>query len=177
MLQQKSLVEADDVPLDDLANSSEGSVDLAIKLADPESLEFRQHLFAQLASSDPGQNDFAKTVIGYVDAVGKEAAKRRTRLVMVGDFAISFFRQWVLQLAGVELDLERTDPAMVATVETAIARWLDDINHGTDVAAQCIERCTEMQQQVSFNASAANVVEAWLRDLGRICRGELATIV
>ena len=160
------------VPLSDLANSSEGSIERATQLSDPETYEFRRLLFSQLASLDPGKDDFPKLITGFVDAVGKEAAKKRARLVMIGDFSISFYRQWILHLADVERDPERTDPTMVETIESATSNWQSDIPTGTEVAAQCIERCTEMQRQVVFNASAANVVEAWLRDLGKICRGE-----
>jgi DNA polymerase-3 subunit delta' len=177
VLQQQSLEIDDALSLPDLANASEGSVDLAIKLADSETIDFRHFLFDQLSSLDPGKDDFAKTVIGFVDSAGKEAAKKRTRLVMIGDFAISFYRQWVLRLSGVEPDPERTDPSLREKAEASIGRWRNDINRGTDVAAQCIERCTEMQRQVVFNASAANVVESWLRDLGRICRGEFVTAI
>jgi DNA polymerase-3 subunit delta' len=176
ILEQKSLVESDDIELAELANCSGGSVDLAVKLSDPESFEFRRNLFRQLASHDPGSNDFAKTVIGFVDGAGKDGAKKRARLALGGDFAISFYRQWYLQVTGAESDPERTDPTIASSVESAIGAWSSDINTGAEVAAQCIERCTEMQQQVHANAGTANVVDAWLRDLGRICRGEFTSI-
>jgi len=176
ILERTGLVESDDVSLETLAQSSEGSVALAVKLSDPETLEFRRALFAQLAGCDPGQDDFAKTVSGFVDGAGKDAAKKRMRLVMVGDFAIAFYRKWYLQLAGATQDAERDDPSIKNPVEDAIGRWADDVNAGAMVAAQCIERSIEMQNQVVRNAGAANVIDAWLRDLGRICRGKYAEV-
>lgn len=176
ILERNQLVESEDIPLTELANSSGGSVDLALKLSDPETFEFRRNLFSQLAGRDPGSNDFAKTVTGFVDAAGKDGAKKRARLALIGDFAISFFRQSYFQLAGVEVDPNRTDPTLVSAVEPIVSAWSDDVSAGAEAAATCIERCTDMQRQIFANVGAANIVDAWLRDLGRICRGEFATI-
>lgn len=174
ILEQHPLPDPTDVPLADLANSSGGSISLALKMSDPETIEFRQALLTQLANLDPGRGEFAKTVTGFVDAAGKDGAQKRLRLNLIGDFAISFYRHWFMQLTGAELDLDRTDPVLLSAVGPAISLWREDINNGADVAAKCIERCTEMQRQVRANAGPANVVDAWLRDLGRICRGEFS---
>ncbi len=172
ILEKSSLVDVDAASLSELANSSGGSIALAMKLSDPETLEFRRDLFVQLAGLDPGQDDFAKVVTSFVDAAGKDASDKRARLALIGDLAIMFYRHWILQLTGAEIDPDRTDPGLQAVVEPAVTFYRDGINQGAEVAARCIERCTEMQQQVRVNAGAANVVDAWLRDLGRICRGE-----
>ena len=174
ILELQSLIESDDIPLTDLANCSGGSVEMAIKLSDPDTFEFRRILFNQLAGLDPGSNDFQRTVIGFVDGAGKDGAKKRARLDLCADFAITFFRQWYVQITSAKSDPERTDPSIEPFVETAIAAWTNEIINGAEVAALCIDRCAEMQRQVHSNAGAANVVDAWLRDLGRICRGEFA---
>lgn len=172
ILEQKALVDPNDVSLSELADSSGGSIALALKLSEPEAIEFRRLLFVQLANQDPGQDDFSKIVAGFVDAAGKDGAAKRARLALVGDLAITFYRHWFLQLTGAELDSDRTDPGLHSAVEPAVSHWQGQINEGAEVAAKCIERCTEMQRQVRANAGAANVVDAWLRDLGRISRGE-----
>ena len=171
ILQRPGVLETDDVDAQKLADSSGGSVATAIRLSDSETLEFRQSFFSQLANRDPGQDHFAASVISFVDAVGKDAAKKRLRLVMVGDFAIAFYRQWYQQLVGAQVDQETGDPAIVGYVEDGIAPWVGaGADEGAMIAAQCIERTTEMQAQVLRNAGSANVVDAWLRDLGRINR-------
>lgn len=170
---ERGLVESDEVSIEELANASGGSVSMALQMADPDVSEFRQLLFTQLSTNDPAQEDFPQAVQTFVDGAGKDSAKKRARLSMVGDFSIVFYRQWFLQLAGAEVDPERSDPSVRAYVETAIEKWIHDINAGSDVAAKCIERCTDMQRQVFANAGTANVIDAWLRDLGRLCRGEL----
>jgi len=170
ILQRPGVLEAEDVDVQKLADSSGGSVATAVRLSDTETLEFRWSLFSQLANRDPAQDDFASSVISFVDAVGKDAAKKRLRLVMVGDFAIAFYRQWYQQLVG-QLDQETADPAIAGYVEDGISPWVGaDADVGSMIAAQCIERTTEMQTQVLRNAGSANVVDAWLRDLGRISR-------
>ena len=176
ILQTQELVESEDIPLADLANASFGSVDLALKLSDAESFEFRRTLIQQLATQDPASDDFAKAITAFADAAGKDGAKKRARLTLIGDFAISFYRQWFLQLTQADLDPERTDPAIASVVESTIPARYEEVNQGADIAARCIERCTDMQRQVHANAGAANVVDAWLRDLGRICRQEFARV-
>ncbi len=176
ILEQNQLVENDEIPIAELANASGGSVSMALEMSDPETFEFKKLLLRQLATGDPAEQDFAKSVTTYVDGAGKDSAKKRARLVLVGDFAIGFYRQWFVQLANAELDADRTDPSVASVVESAIENWADNVNAGVDVAAQCIERTTDMQRQVFANAGAANVVDAWLRDLGRICRGEFSLV-
>lgn len=171
ILERGGLLETDDVPAQMLADSSDGSVATAVRLSDPETLEFRRSLFSQLATRDPGQEDFAALITAFVDSVGKDSAKKRTRLVMVGDFAIAFYRRWYQQLVGADLDQQNLDPAIDGFVEDGTSPWTDGATDtGAMIAAVCIERTTEMQSQVLRNAGAANVVDAWLRDLGRINR-------
>ena len=102
--------EDETVSIESLAVASGGSVELAKLLAEPGVIEFRSQLMDQLASLDPGQDDFGQIVTSFVDSAGKDSAKKRTRLSLVGDFAISFFRRWYLSLAEVDLDAERLDP-------------------------------------------------------------------
>ncbi|MFK7765863.1 MAG: ATP-binding protein [Mariniblastus sp.] len=172
ILQDNELIETPEVPLENLASASAGSVALAVELSDPDTFDFRKLLFSQLASGDPGKSGFASAVSGFVDAAGKDSAKKRVRLALVGDFSISFYRQWYMQLAGANVDPDRADPSLAGPVGKAISSWSSDINSGADVAAQCIERTTVMQRHIFSNAGTPNIVESWLRDLGRICRGE-----
>ena len=172
VLQRTNLLESEGVPAEKLAQCSGGSVATAVRLSDPETLEFRRSFFSQLATGDPGQDDFAAAVNSFVDAGGKDAARKRMRLVMVGDFAITFYRQFYRQLLGESAE----DSQLVDCVEDGISPWRDgDVDSGTMIASQCIERTVEMQTQVVRNAGAANVVDAWLRDLGRINRNQFAT--
>lgn len=175
ILQDGNLIEDPEIPLDELASASNGSVATALSLSDAETMEFCRQLHRQLASRDPGRDDFSRTVIGFVDAAGKDSAKKRSRLELIGDLAIRFYRQWMIQVVDADSDPERINAGLESAVEPAIASWQSNVNEGADVAAACIERCTDMQRQVRANASPVNVVETWLRDLGRIARREFST--
>ena len=73
------------------AELSEGSVERAVGLADPEYWTFREQLLRQLAS--PAAVRLARSVQAFVDEAGKEAAQERARLRTVLGFAISYYRE------------------------------------------------------------------------------------
>lgn len=166
-----------EVPLEMLADASQGSVELAMQLADKEIFDFRTDLFAQLASCDPGQKDFSKTVTSFVDAAGKDGAKKRARLSQVADFAIQFFRACYLQNSEVE-NQPSVDASFGESVQVFSQRWQETRDErAMEISAAAIERCDDLQRQIHANVNQANAVEAWLIDLGKICRGsDLARI-
>lgn len=165
-----------EIPLDRLANTSNGSVQQALKLAAPMVLDFRKDLMAQLATLDPGKDEFNTTIIEFVDAAGKDNAKKRARLAMTSDFAISFFRELYLELTGVSQDPQRQDEEVAEFARQAASAFSNDTAHGIEIAARCIERCTQMHRQIYANANAPTMVDAWLRDLAKIARGELIAV-
>ena len=153
-----------------------------MQLADRDTFDFREQLFAQLATCDPGQQEFAKTVTTFVDAAGKESAKKRRRLSLVADFAISFFRYWYLDVTGISDQLESEssqsvlDSALTNHVQSATARWKEtDFLLGAEIAGTAIDRCIDLQGQIVANVNQGTAVEAWLIDLGKICRGKPLT--
>ena len=146
ILNRNQLIETEqtNLSLSELAEVSGGSVERAIQLADPEILEFRQSLFDQLGTMDPARDNFAKTMLGFIDEAGKDASAKRNRTRTIADFAVEYFRGWLI----------------------------DESDERNDIAVEAIERSIDVQRQISANANQANVVEAWLVDLGRICRRE-----
>lgn len=164
--------EDQDVDLEFLANVSGGSVQRAFALADPESREFRKNLFRQLGTRDPGADNFAQAVTDFVDAAGKDAAKKRTRLAFVGDLTISFFRESIVRLTLAAS--QSVDDSLSAELERFCEYYQADPIDGAEIAGRCIERTIEMQRQVYANAGQAVIVDAWLNDLGKISRRESA---
>jgi DNA polymerase-3 subunit delta' len=161
--------------IDELAAASGGSVQRALDLSEPATFEFRNHLLRQLASRDPGQNDFAKTLLAFVEAAGSEAADRRNRMHLIAEFAIDFYRQWIGQLTLVNVNT--ADQSIHSAARVATLPWMEAIagggnaidwkNEGAEIAARCIQSCDDLQRQVAANVNAANAVDTWLRDLGR----------
>ena len=150
----------------ELALACGGSLQMAIQLADPEILEFRRSWLEQLASLDPGSDDFFEIITSFVDAAGKEGAAKRQRLRLVADMATRFFRHVMLALCDQSFTVDET---MTRSVQGAVERWPND----AEAAAGCVERCAKVREQVTANANQALVIETLLSDLGRLIRGEM----
>ena len=161
-----------EIPFEELANISGGSVQRARLLADPDVYEFRRELFRRLSSLDPADSKFAAEVESFVKAAGKDSASKRNRLVLVGDFAIEFYKALIATITGAT-EKATPDEFLQDAINDIAGRWQDDINQGAEIAACCIESTVRLQRQVRANVSALNAIEIWLRDLGRNCRGQL----
>src|SRR3954453_21482344 len=74
------------------AELGEVSVERAIQFADPALWEFRDQIFAELASRRPSSVRMARSIQGFVDEVGKEAPRKRDRLRIVIGFVIDKYR-------------------------------------------------------------------------------------
>ncbi|MES1212945.1 MAG: DNA polymerase III subunit, partial [Singulisphaera sp.] len=140
-----------------LAGYSGGSITQAAELADPELWQFRDILFAQLA--DPGFDSvaFAKTLTAFVDAAGKEASARRSRMRLVIGFAIDFYRELLRAI----VTGAATPPAEASEASRAAASGRFD---GVDVTA-LVDRSIEALGHVDRNANQATLLECWLDDL------------
>lgn len=159
---------ADGVSLEQMAAISGGSVEFALQTGTPEWLEFRGDLLMALASLDPMDQGFAESVSGFVEAAGKDPALRRDRLRLIVEIGTRFLRQLLLSLGGAR---PQGDAALCEAVNVARGRW----NAGLEAAADCIERTSEVRNDIAANANQALLVECWLTDLGRIMRGEPVT--
>jgi DNA polymerase-3 subunit delta' len=125
-----------------LAALSDGSIERAVRFAEPELREFRQELLTRLANLFERSTAFAADVGAFVDAAGKDAPARRERLKFVLGIAADYYRLLLLAQEG--------DPETIAN---------------------CIERCLEAQQQVDANANQATLIECWVDDLAALIQG------
>ncbi len=156
-----------------LAAVSGGSVARAIELADDETFQFRSAFLAAMASIDPGKGAFAGEVLAFVDGAGKDSAKKRARLVMVGDFAIEFLRGVISAVLG-------TDSGLPESLQRCASSAVDQMQTRRGLSAQriaesasnAIERTIELQLDVRTNATPANTVSPWFRDIARVLHGE-----
>jgi hypothetical protein len=110
-------------------------------------------------------------VIEFVDGTSKEASVRRECLRLISDFALQLYRQALLNAAHPEgADRELTD------VQRPALLLIDHIDRNDpsvgELLADCIDRTEEFQKQIAANLSTANMVPAWLNDLGAIARRE-----
>ena len=129
-------------------------------------MDFRKALSRQLASTDPARDGFLGQVMEFVDSAGKESAAKRGRAVLVGDLAIELYDAWLAGASG--CGSHQIDPFLVDVVS--------DVSSGEDVAsrvARCVELTVNMQRKVRANVMPKNAMEIWLRDVGRVVRGEV----
>ncbi len=170
IIQRNGQIEGE-VDLPKVVEAANGSVELAIRLSDPELLDFVDLLYSQLASLDPARDDFTKTLGTFVDSAGKDAKFKRQRLFEVGDFAICFYRD-LLHRSAESNDLQ---PNLAAQGSAALDRFRHtgfSISVTQQAVAACIRRTLTMQSEIHANAMPANMIANWLVDLGRLCRAE-----
>jgi DNA polymerase-3 subunit delta' len=141
-----------------LARFSEGSLQQAIDLADPDLWSCRRALLEKLSAEVLDSVGLAQTVATFIDEAGKEAPARRARFRQVVAFAADFYRR-LLQVRS-DLPLP-SDPELRGPLEAAAQHFRGDAS----VAVACLERCLEALGQIDRNANQATLIEAWLDDL------------
>ena len=146
-----------------LARFSEGSLQQAIELADPELWACRRMLLEGLSAAVPDSVALARNVAGFIDAAGKEASARRARFRQVVAFAADFYRRLahVCSEAPLPDDAESRGP-----LEAAAENFR---GNAVEVAAR-LERCLDALEQIDRNANQATLIEAWLDDIATAAR-------
>jgi DNA polymerase-3 subunit delta' len=138
---------------------SDGSLERAMELADPELWKFREYLLSQLAQERFDSVELGKALGAFVDEAGKEASLRRSRTRQVIGFAVEFYRQLLRAVSGLE---PVGDAALSRGVEKALSTWRGD----EEAAAACLDRCLAALGHIDRNANQATLIECWADDLG-----------
>jgi DNA polymerase-3 subunit delta' len=141
-----------------LAQYSEGSVEQALEMADPELWSFRNALLERLGEAIVPSVELAQTVSAFVDEAGKEASARRARLRQVVAFAAEFYRQWLHAQCGAAIS---DDADLQRHVERAQQRGQAD----SELSVRRLDRCLEAAAQIDRNANQSTLIAAWLDDL------------
>jgi DNA polymerase III subunit delta' len=143
-----------------LARYSEGSLQQAMDLANPDLWSFRNTLFQQLSDPILRSADLGRTVAAFVDEAGKEASARRARLRQVVAFATEFYRQLLHAQCCVSVS---DDQELRTSVGQAILRGMND----SELATVRLDRCLDAAAQIDRNANQSTLIECWLDDLSR----------
>jgi DNA polymerase-3 subunit delta' len=152
-----------------LASYSEGSLQRALELADPELWAFRTRLYERLAESVLDSVRLSTAALAFINDAGKQPAARRQRTRQVIGFTIEFYRHLLHRLGGAAgcEDAELRD-----WVGRAAGQWSGDAS----TAAACLDRSLEAAEQIDRNANQATLVECWLDDLAKTrSTGQTAT--
>ncbi len=141
------------------AELSEGSVERAVALADPELWTFREQLLRQLAS--PSAVQFARSVQAFVDEAGKEAAQKRERLRTILGFAISYYRQRLAEATDTETK-ESSGAGQNSAIEAIIG---------------ALDACLAALEQLDRNANIGILIQHWSESLAHPTAGRLSANV
>jgi DNA polymerase-3 subunit delta' len=141
-----------------LARYSEGSLQRALDLADPDLWSFRNTLFERLSEPVVPSVALAQTVAAFVDAAGKEAPARRARFRQVVGFAAEFYRQLLHAQCGAELTEDKE-------LQNLVGRALERGQNDCEVSATRLNRCIDTAAQIDRNANQSTLIECWMDDL------------
>ncbi|MBN2294158.1 MAG: DNA polymerase III subunit [Pirellulales bacterium] len=144
-----------------LAMQSEGRLDLAVELTQPEIGPFRENLLHGLAEPSFNSLRLSAAVLAFVEEAGREPALRRRRLAQVVRMAIEFYRQVTRAAGGAPVS---DDSLSTPLVERSLATWAATDN----VAPDCLDRSLEALAQIDRNVHQTALVECWMDDLARI---------
>jgi DNA polymerase III subunit delta' len=144
-----------------LARYSEGSVERAMELADPDLWSFRNTLYQKLSEAMLDSAGLARTVAAFIDEAGKEASARRARFRQLVAFAAEFYRQLLHAQCGVSVS---EDSELRTQVGAAIERGAGS----REMSAARLDRCLDAAAQIDRNANQSTLIECWLDDLAAV---------
>jgi DNA polymerase-3 subunit delta' len=154
--QQQNGQDLTDSTLNEIARIAQGSLSKARLFLDEELTSFRTKLFKMLSEKPLRGVDLTRETIGIVEAVGKEPSLRRTRLRLVLDLSIGFFRTKLHVIHGVSCPADDI-------LESTIHAW----SASPEEITQCLEHSLDARQGVDRNANLGILVDAWTAKLER----------
>ncbi len=163
LLASKSLV-PDAAAAPRLAQYSEGSIQRAVELADPELWTFRNALYERLSASPLDSVGLAGSIAAFVNEAGKEAPARRARFRQVVAFAAEFHRQ----LLRLQCDAPASEDR---ELETHVRRAMQNGQTNPRSAAARLDRSLDAAAQIDRNANQSTLIECWVDDLAATAEG------
>ena len=154
--QQQKGQDLTDLTLNEIARIAQGSLSKARLFLDEELTSFRTKLFKMLSEKPLRGVDLTRETIGIVEAVGKEPSLRRTRLRLVLDLSIGFFRTKLHVIHGLSCPVDDI-------LESTIHAW----SASPEEITQCLEYSLDARQSVDRNANLGILVDAWTAKLER----------
>ncbi len=148
---------SDPAEADRVAAISNGSLERARSLADPDLARFRTFLWNSLASARPDMIALADAMNVLVEGAGKENAQKRLRAKLLLESATDFLHSCLRISTGAEA------PSTPAAARDVIAQYA--ARRSPEAIATQIERCLVADYQVDRNASLPLVIEAWADDV------------
>ncbi len=148
---------SDPAEADRVAAISNGSIERARALADPDLARFRTFLWNSLAAAQPDMISLADAMNVLVEGAGKENARKRLMAKLLMESAADFLHSCLRVSVGAPA------PTAPVAAREAIAQFA--ARRSPEAIANQIERCLIADYQVDRNASLPLVIEAWADDV------------
>jgi DNA polymerase III subunit delta' len=152
-----------------IAARSEGSLTRAMELLDGSWSSYREELLESFSRSEFDTIALAKQGASVVEAAGKDATLKRSRLKQLITVGIDFYRNLLQALATPQPPAQ---DQLGKSVAMARRWWPGD----TEGAAVCLETCLAMLEAVDANANATNLLEYWFDEIAHIARTGRAAV-
>jgi len=146
------------------AAMSEGSVQTATQLLNPELRSLRQKLFGFLSAADLNPLQAAQTMNAGLEELGSETHDQRRNALWLIRFAEEFYRQVVLRLTDSPVASSSPD------VDRSVARLAPMGTAGVELAMELFDRCTVAEHHIDGNIQPPRTLEALFDDLARTQR-------
>jgi DNA polymerase-3 subunit delta' len=140
-----------------LARLSDGSVSMALALADPALWEFRRNLLNGLTQPRPDGVGLAQEWIKFVEEAGKELAVQRRRAALVLRLLIDFLNDALSMSVG-------KSPRLAEAADLPLLQKMVKLSDPDRLLAM-IDRCLEADVQIDRNVQLVLVLEALVDSL------------
>ncbi len=144
-----------------LSQYSEGSLQRARELADPELWQLQQRLFQQFSAQGFDSIRLGAELTALINAAGKETDARRRRMRAIFQLVGEHFRQVLRSSCGAAC--ESGDPQTLAGEQ--MPQFAPSVQES---ALAAMDRCLDAEMQLDRNANQATLLESWLDDLADI---------
>jgi DNA polymerase-3 subunit delta' len=164
LLQQELVTNETDAA--QVAALSQGSLESARQLLDPQLRSLREELYDLLAAQPFRSVQTAGRMLECIEGAGSETSQKREFAGWVVRFCVEFYRHALLALAG---DVSRAG-GEIPQVRTFVARLGAASEETIDVLADLVDRCLDVEWQLEANAAIPLLIDSFFDDLGRILR-------
>lgn len=144
-----------------LAQLSDGSLERARELADPELWPFWAKWRSEVSQGSFDPVAWSQEFRSFVDSAGKEAAVRRRRLYQLLSFTANFLREGLSLLVGGYVADSSSGEAR-ELVQFLNARLGDDAE---EALRDCVEMCVQTCEEIERNANLTILVDDWITTL------------
>jgi DNA polymerase-3 subunit delta' len=141
------------------ASMSDGSLQTAQQLLNPELRTLREQLYEHLSAADPQPIEAAKAMTTGVESVSGNTQEQRQNAGWLIRFAQEFYRQATLVLSG------NPPPVVPREVEVFCKRQAKRESAGLELTMTLFDQAVTAENRVSWNVNPLRTLEALFDDL------------